>query len=127
MRKVIAGCLVAVACLTGCTQADKVSQNVSQQADNFNVVRRLTVINARSDKPVFELVAAFSIQVDSDENQLEVICEVGDGKYKKHFIGLNDWTIYVVEDVGGADVSKYHYEVNFLPEMIKPITITNED
>lgn len=127
MRKVIAGCLVAVACLTGCTQADKVSQNVSQQADNFNVVRRLTVINARSDKPVFELVAAFSIEVDSDENQLEVICEVGDGKYKKHFIGLNDWTIYVVEDVGGADVSKYHYEVNFLPEMIKPITITNED
>lgn len=24
--------------------------------------------------------------------------------------------MYVVEDVSGADVDKYHYEINFLPE-----------
>lgn len=54
-------------------------------------------------------------------------CEVGDGKYKKHFIGLNEWTLYVVEDVSGASVSKYHYEVNFLPEAIVPIKFTSKD
>ena len=36
----------------------------------------------------------------------------------KTYIGLNEWTLYVVEDVSGASVNKYHYEVNFLPEMI---------
>ena len=34
---------------TGCTQANHVSVNVSKEADNFNVIRRLTVINTRSD------------------------------------------------------------------------------
>ncbi len=113
--------------LTGCTEAERVSHNMSQSADNFNVLRRLTVINMRSDKPVFELVGTFSIKVDSMDSQLEVTCETGKNEYKKHFINLNEWTMYVVEDVSGAEVDKYRYEVNFLPEMIKPITIISED
>lgn len=32
----------------GCTEATQVSYNVSQEADNFNVIRRLTVINTRT-------------------------------------------------------------------------------
>ena len=42
--------------LTACTEADKVSSNVSQEADNFNVLRRFAVINTRTDKVEFELV-----------------------------------------------------------------------
>ena len=111
----------------GCeTEANKVSYNVSQEAENFNVVRRLTVINARSDKPTFELIGQFSIDVDSDDKQLEVVCETGKGEYKKHFIGLNEWTFYVVEDIGGAKVNQYRYEINFLPESIVPVTVTTK-
>lgn len=113
--------------LSGCTEAERVSYNVSQSADNFNVIRRLTVLNARSDKPMFELIGAFSIKVDNMDNQLEITCETGKNEYKKHFIGLNEYTMYVIEDVGGAEVDKYHYEVNFLPEMIQPITFISED
>lgn len=113
--------------LTGCREVDRVTYNISQQADNFNVVRRLTVINSRTDKPEFELIGNFSLQVDNVENQLEIICETGKDEYKKHFIGLNEWTMYVVEDIGGAEVDKYHYEVNFLPEMINSITFTSND
>lgn len=119
------GLLILVGCSD--TQADIVSMNVSQEADNFNVIRRLTVLNARTDKPMFELVGAFSIKVDSADNQLEVVVETGENQYKKHFVALNEWTMYVVEDLGGASVSKYHYEVNFLPEMIVPITFTSKD
>lgn len=118
---------VCVFGVIGCTEADRVSSNISQDADNFNVIRRLTVINSRTDKPMFELVAAFSLKVDHDDNQLEITCETGNGVYKKHFVGLNGETVYVVEDISGAEVSKYHYEVNFLPESINPITFTNKD
>lgn len=117
-------CMLSMA---GCTESDKVSYNVSKEADNFNVIRRLTVINARSDKPVFELIGAFSIEVDNEDNQLEVICETGVNEYKKHFVSLNEWTIYVVEDIGGADVDPYRYEVNFLPESILPVTVTSNE
>ncbi len=108
--------------LTGCREADK----VSQQADNFNVTRRLAVINARTDKPVFELIGNFSVRNNSN-NELEVICEIENGVYKKHFVYLNEWTIYVIEDVSGAYANKYQYEVNFLPEMIVPLEITSKD
>lgn len=119
--------LIVILSFTGCTEAERVSYNVSKSADNFNVVRRLTVLNARTDKPMFELVGNFSIETDNEDNQLEIICETGRNQYKKHFVRLNEWTMYVVEDLGGANVSKYHYEVNFLPEMINPISFTMED
>lgn len=130
MKKIIAMLLVLVMCLalfTGCDrQSDRVSYNISQQADNFNVTRRLAVINARSDEPVFELIGNFALD-NSAYNELEIIVETAPGVYKKHFVYLNEWTIYVVEDVSGAYVDPYHYEVNFLPEMIVPVTFISED
>jgi len=110
--------------LTACRQAEMVSYNVSKEADNFNVIRRISVFNMRSDKPLFELIGQFSIQ-NSDSNEIEVICQTGANEYKKHFIYLNDWTMYVIEDVSGVDVTPYRYEVNFLPEMILPVEFTS--
>ena len=110
----------------GCSQANRVSYNISKEADRFNVTRRLVVINARSDKPIFELIGNFSIS-NNATNELVVTCEVEKGKYKKHFVYLNEWTIYSVEDVSGSYVDNYHYEVNYLPEMIVPATITIKD
>ncbi|PEM30181.1 hypothetical protein [Bacillus wiedmannii] len=128
-KKVLLGVMIATSgiAIAGCTEADKVSSNVSQEADNFNVIRRLTVLNARTDKPMFELVGAFSSEVDDGDNQLEITVETGKGEYKKHFVALNEWTMYVIEDIGGAKVDKYRYEVNFLPEQIIPIKLTNKD
>ena len=118
---------VLVCLLCGCQrQSDRVAYNISKEADNFNVTRRLEVINARTDKPVFELIGNFAISNNST-NELEITVEFGKGVYKKHMVYLNQWTIYVVEDVSGASVDKYHYEVNFLPEMIIPVTITMND
>lgn len=122
----VAVIVVLVGCLCGCRQSERVAYNISKEADNFNVTRRLAVINARTDKPVFELIGNFAISNNST-NELEVTVEIGQGQYKKHMVYLNEWTIYVVEDVSGAYVDNYHYEVNFLPEMIVPVTVTMND
>lgn len=45
--------------------------------------------------------------------------------YQKHFVYLNDDTMYVVEDISGANVDKYHYEINFLPEY--GVKVTHKD
>lgn len=110
--------------LTGCTEVYKVSNNISQEADNFNVTRKLTVLNARTDTILLELTGTFSLQNNS-ENELEVIIETAEGKYQKDLVYLNDYTMYVVEDISGADVDKYHYEINFLPEW--GVKVTHED
>lgn len=119
--------LIAVMALTGCgTEASQVSYNVSQEADNFNVLRRFAVINTRTDKVEFELIGAFSLDATSYP-KIKVIVEKEDGTYLKHIVGLNDDTFYVVEDLGGAEVNKYKYEVNYIPEKIIPFTVTTKE
>ena len=125
---VMAVVMLAAMTLAGCTEVSQVSYNVSQEADNFNVLRRFAVINTRTDNVEFELIGAFSLQVEnSHDNQVEVVVELEDGTYKKHIIGMNENTMYVVEDLGGAEVNKYKYEVNYIPETIVPFTITEND
>ena len=122
-KKIIIILIVLATILGGCDhrQATRVSHNVSLEADNFNVIRRLTVINARTDKPMFELIGAFSFDLQS--NRIIATVETGANEYKKHSVGLTEWTLWVVEDISGADVDRYKYEVNFLPEMIVPVKL----
>lgn len=104
----------------GCSEAERVSYNLSQEADAFNNVRQLTVINCLQGDILFQMTGKISITADRADNQLEVIVELEDGTYKKHFIGLSDNVTYVVEDITGKDVSKYKYTLNFNPEMWWP-------
>ena len=120
------GVLIVTMTLTGCTQSGRVSDNISQEADNFNIVRRITVINARTDTVLLQLTGTFALKNNSN-NELEVICELEDGKYQKHYVYLNEYTLYVVEDLSGSNVSKYSYELNFLPKMIPGVKITSKD
>ena len=118
--------VIMVVSLASCRQSNKVSYNISQQADNFNIVRRLAVINARTDKPVFELIGNFALQ-NTSTNEWAIICQTGENEYKKHYVYLNEWTIYVVEDISGADIDPFHYEINFLPQAFGGVTFVMTD
>lgn len=113
--------------LTGCTQADRISSNLSKEADNFNVVRQLTVINCIGGDVLFQMTGKMSIKADTSDNQLEVIVEDENGLYKKHFIGLSDNVTYVVEDMDVTNVSKYKYTLNYNPKMWIPVDIKTID
>ena len=114
--------MMMIVSLTGCDQrqADDVSHNLSLEADNFNDVRQITVINCLTGDVLFQMTGKMSIEVDSGDNQLEVIVEDEYGDYKKHFIHLGTHIEYVVEDITSGDVSNYHYTLNFNPNMWLP-------
>lgn len=116
-------------CLTSCRESERVSYNISQEADNFNVVRRLVIINAISDKPMFELIGKFSFELEGESGarRMIVVVEDEDGKYYKHSVGLPEVALWDVQDISGAYVDKYKYQVNFLPEMIVPVEIVSND
>ena len=115
----IAGALALT--IAGCTDANRVSYNLSQEADNFNDIRQLTVINCLQGDVLFQMTGKMSITADVDDNQLEVIVEDIDGNYKKHFVGLSDNVTYVVEDITAGDVDRYQYTLNFNPNMWIPV------
>lgn len=117
------GIIVLSFILTGCRQSEIVSYNLSKQADSFNDVRQITVINCLKGDVLFQMTGKMSIQADTSDNQLEVVVEDEHGDYKKHFIGLSDNVTYVVEDITSNDVNKYKYTLNFNPNMWMPVEI----
>ena len=125
MKKVLRSFLATVilcAILAGCgTEAEQVSYNIAKEADNFNVYRRVVIINTRTDKAEFEIIGKMSVDIKS--SRIDCIVE-DDGKYYKHIINLTENNMYVVEDLGGSNVSQYKYEINYIPEKIIPIKIT---
>lgn len=119
-------CIIAI--FSGCdTQANRVNSNITEEAENFNVYRRVTVINCIKGDTLFEIEGRMNIDADRSDNQLEIIVEVEDNKFKKHFIGLSDNVTYTVEDISGSEVSKYHYEINYNPNMWIPFKLDYKD
>ena len=116
--------VVAVS-MSGCgRQATVVSRNVSKEADNFNVVRRLTVINTRTDKCLLQMTGKISIEDVTDGIAVLVEVDRAKGIYQKHWVYLNENTMYTVEDLNGVSVSKYAYELEFMPQQLVPVRIT---
>lgn len=128
---VVSLCLLTLSTiyLSGCREADRASYNLSKEADNFNIVRQLTVMNCIQGDVLFQMTGCMSINVDETENQLEVTVKNEDGTYAKHFVGLSDNVTYVLEDLdlGANDVSAYRYTLKYNPKMWLPVDMEVED
>ena len=130
IRKMItafAAALVLSITFAGCNQAERVSYNLSKEADNFNDIRQVTVINCIEGDILFQMTGKMSITADTSDNQLEIIVEDENGEYKKHFIGLSNNVTYVVEAITSEDVSNYKYTLNFNPDMWIPFNAETID
>lgn len=131
VKFITAGALVVILALfalllTGCvyTEAESVDRNISMQAQYFECERRVTVYNARTDTIILEIEGYINVS-NNDWDELIVTCKVGPNEYKKNYVYLNEYTLYVVEDITGTHTDPYHYKMYFhtpiLPEVeVKP-------
>ena len=114
MKKFV--CALLVLCtlfiFSGCSEAEKVNANLSKQADYFECERRITVYNARTDTIILEAEGYLSIS-NNISNELVITVKTGPNEYKKNYIYLNDYTLYVVEDITGTHTDPYHYKMYF--------------
>ncbi|MNS86861.1 hypothetical protein D3C72_1207780 [compost metagenome] len=117
--------LLMAVIMTGCTQADRVSDNLSQEADSFNITRKLTAFNQRTGEVVFIAVGNFSLQKESD-GDLAIIGE-DDGGYYKHFVYLSSEIGYTCEQLRVKKVSKYKFTINYNPNYLFPVNFENID
>lgn len=105
--------IIMVAGLTGCRTSDVVNRNLSKDADEFNLYRKTTVTNARTDTIMLQAERYMALS-NNNANELVVTIKTGD------YIYLNDWTCYVMEQTEPSGTDKYHYELVFYPERIVP-------
>lgn len=116
--------VLAVAVMAGCeSNADKVSQNLSTQAEQFKVQRRIVGINSITDKVEFSVVGRCSIEGSSSLpgiRALVVTCKQGPRDFRKHYFGLADNVFFIATQLKGLNVSEYHTEIILKPQNIVP-------
>ena len=64
---VVAALIAGSIGLAACTDANVASQNISEDADNFRIVRKVTFINGITDNVLLEVVGRCSITADAAE------------------------------------------------------------
>lgn len=112
--------VVGLFTFTGCTEADTASRNLSNEADNFGVERRIIFFNGITDTVLLEIVGLCSLGNYDDAGELSVTCKTGNKKYKKHYLGLSDNVSYFVEQLRPASVSGFRYIVRIRPSVLIP-------
>ena len=59
----------------------------------------------------------------NDTNELVVTVKTGPDSYKKNYIYLNAYTLYVVEDITGTHTDPYHYQMYFHTELLPNVDV----
>lgn len=106
--------------LSACaTDAAVVNDNISQDADNFKVPRRITFFNGITDKYLLTVEGYCSLDA-ADPKKLTVTCQTGPGQYIRQYLGLSDNVSWFAEQLDPAKVSPDYYHTTFKPETIIP-------
>lgn len=124
-KKLIAFATIVFAAvlMVSCSKADRVSHNLSREADEMNITRKVTVINGITNQTIFQATGQMSIEYVEERKQLNIIALDDEGNYKKHIIGISDNVSYVVEDVTGMKGIDTKYRMYFNPNMILPVDV----
>lgn len=107
--------------VSGCNkEADTASYNLSVQADQFKILRRIVFYNGITDGYILEITGLCSIGNYDADGEVSITCKTGEDQYVKHYLGLSDNVTYFAEQLEAHSVDSYKYEVIFRPESILP-------
>ena len=110
--------LLGVVFIVGCeTKASVVSRNLSLEAGEFKITRRIVFYNGITDTYILTITGKCQVE---HGDKLAVTCKTGDDSYKKHYLGISDNVTYFSEQLEEKSVSGYRYTVNFRPQTIIP-------
>jgi hypothetical protein len=124
--------ILAAVMLAACgSKASVVANNISTEADNFQIARVITFYNGFTGQDILEVKGLCSIGEDDPNGgssqdapvngqSLTVTCEVSKGKFIKDFLGLSNNVTYVAQQISGASVSDTHYQVIWRPSTLIP-------
>lgn len=105
--------------ISGCSDADVASSNISESADKFEIFRRVVFYNGITDSYILMVEGYCSVLHDSD-GDINLIVKVAPGKFLKHMLGPSDNVTWFAEQLEVANVSDAKYRVVFKPSAIVP-------
>lgn len=106
--------------IAGCSDADVASRNISQEADNFGINRRIVFYNGITGDYVLSIEGYCAIGNSDTDKRVSVTCKIAPNEYKKHFLGLSDNVTFFAEQIEPAKVGTRNYRVVLKPSVIVP-------
>ena len=105
--------LVTVMCVfMGCNQVKTVNYNIKKDADNFSVYRRMTFINLRTDKILYQAEGYFSLNDSRDDgSEISLTFKIGPKEYKLDYFSIDANVAYVIEQVENTTTDPYHWHI----------------
>lgn len=100
------------------SNADVASENLSKAAEQFEISRRITVVNGITDKYV--MVVEGKCSLEFPDGRTEIVCKLKNGDFVKHHVVKSDNVFVMSEQTNGTAVDTNHYRVIFKPEVIVP-------
>lgn len=121
MKKIVIALVAGLFALAGCTSdADTVSRNLSTEADQFKVVRRIVVTNTWNGETLWEATGRCSIDIGRPD-VLVLTCREDAEQYKKHYLSIGGGNIsWASTQLESVDVSRYHTTIVFKPTAVVP-------
>jgi predicted small secreted protein len=108
--------LAAATSLTACNEAETVKHNIQEDADKFSVYRRMTFVNLRTDKMLYQAEGYFSVQTTDSQDaysEIGLIFKVGPSEFKMDYFSVAANVVYVIEQAKNTTTDPYHWVITW--------------
>lgn len=101
---------------SGCSLAETVTHNIQQDADRFQVYRRMTFVNLYTGELLYSAEGYFSVQTTyrndyQGQQEIGLIFKVNQDEYKMHYFSVNQHTAYVIEQLENTTTNPYFWKI----------------
>lgn len=116
---IAAGLILATVALTGCeSDADKVSENIAIEAEQFNVQRTIVATSGITGETL--MYAEGRCSFEASGKRFDLTCKYGPDEYRKSTFLFGDQDSIYVAMEKSIDVSEYHTKIVIKPQNIIP-------
>lgn len=110
--------LIVIIVLSGCTNARAVSDTMAREEETFNIYNRIIFYNDTTSNYFLQIEGFCYVDEKDSNEEVSIVCRVGQEEYKKHRIGLSENVTYIVEQIDPQVSEQYRYFVIFEPVVI---------
>ena len=117
---IVSGLVMLTAASSCEPAADVASRNLSTAAENFEVPRRISVVNGITDNISMVMEGYCSLGNNDRHPRVSITCKTGPNQYVKNFLDKSDNVYILTEQLGSVNASEFHYRTVFRPQSLIP-------
>ena len=109
-----------------CSQAATMRNNIQEEADKFNVYRKITFVNLYTGQLLYSAEGYFSLQTTHEntyqgQQEIGLVFNVAKNEYKMDYFSIAENVCYVIEQVENTTGNPYYWKIVWyiaLPENV---------